>query len=72
MSLPPLGLSREVAAGYIGVSVTKFDQLVQRGAMPAPKQIDGRKVWDRRAVELSFAALPEAETSTYNEWDLAS
>lgn len=30
-SLPPRGLSREVASRYIGISVTKFDQLVQEG-----------------------------------------
>ena len=51
LSLPPRGLSREVASRYIGISVTKFDQLVQEGRMPAPKRIDGRKLWDRDALD---------------------
>ena len=51
LSLPPRGLSREVASCYIGISVTKFDQLVQEGRMPVPKRIDGRKLWDRDALD---------------------
>jgi hypothetical protein len=33
-SLPPRGLSRGQAAEYIGVGVTKFDELVNDGRMP--------------------------------------
>jgi hypothetical protein len=60
-SLPPRGLSREEAAAYIGVGATKFDQLVQRGDMPGPKRIDGRKVWDRRRLDSAFDALPSED-----------
>lgn len=56
---PPLGLCREDAARYIGVSPTKFDQLVADRRMPRPKRIDGRVVWDRRALEASFTDLPD-------------
>jgi predicted DNA-binding transcriptional regulator AlpA len=44
--VPRRGLSREEAAMYIGISPSKFDELVGDGRMPAPVKIDGRKVWD--------------------------
>lgn len=44
LSLPPIGLSREVAAAFIDVSPTKFDQMVADGRMPKPKHIDARRV----------------------------
>lgn len=68
-SLPPRGISREVAAALISVGVTKFDQMVGDGRMPAPKRIDGRKVWDRLAVEAAFSALPEDDNTAPNSWD---
>ena len=68
-SLPPRGLSREVAAALISVGVSKFDQMVGDGRMPAPKRIDGRKVWDRLAVEAAFSALPEDDATASNSWD---
>jgi hypothetical protein len=55
----PIGLSRVEAAAYIGVSATKFDQLVGDGRMPRPKRIDGRVVWDREVLRLTFKALPD-------------
>lgn len=55
----PRGMSREEAARYIGVGTTKFDELVARGAMPKPKRIDGRVVWDRFGLDMAFAALPD-------------
>ena len=52
-------LSRVLAAGYIGVSPTKFDQLVVDERMPKPKRIDGRVVWDIQALDLAFEVLPD-------------
>jgi predicted DNA-binding transcriptional regulator AlpA len=66
-NLEPLGLSREAAAQFIGVSVSKFDQMVEDGRMPGPKRIDGRKVWDRRRLEQAFVALPDEGEA--NPWD---
>lgn len=66
-SLPPRGLSRPCAAEYVGVGVTKFDELVSDGRMPAPRVIDTRKVWDRLEVDQYFAALPADMDS--NPWD---
>lgn len=55
----PRGLSREAASLYIGVGLTKFDEMVEDGRMPKPKRIDGRKVWDRFLLDTAFEALPD-------------
>lgn len=57
-SLPPIGLSRVMAAAYIDVSPSKFDEMVRDGRMPKPKHIDSRRVWYRLKLELAFAQLP--------------
>jgi excisionase family DNA binding protein len=58
-SYPPRGLGLEEAARYLGIGRTKFTELVDRGSLPRAKKIDGRKVWDRIALDLAFADLPE-------------
>jgi predicted DNA-binding transcriptional regulator AlpA len=58
-NLPPRGLCRSEAAAYIGVSPTKFDEMVADGRMPKPKRIDGRVVWDRHQLDIAFGALPD-------------
>jgi len=68
LSLAPRGLSRAQAAEYIGVGVTKFDEMVDDGRMPKPKRIDGRSVWDRMKLDEAFAALDD-EVGLRNEWD---
>jgi predicted DNA-binding transcriptional regulator AlpA len=65
--LVPRGLQREAAAGYVGISATKFDQLVSDGRMPKPRCIDNRKVWDRFDVDAAFAELPS--DGHQNPWD---
>jgi predicted DNA-binding transcriptional regulator AlpA len=65
--IEPRGLQREVAARYVGISPTKFDQMVLDGRMPHPKRIDGRKVWDRHALDEAFDELPTEAGE--NEWD---
>jgi predicted DNA-binding transcriptional regulator AlpA len=67
-SLPPRGLSRVQAAEYVGVGVTKFDEMVGDGRMPKPKRIDGRVVWDRIKLDEAFATLDD-EAGSKNEWD---
>ncbi|MBI1620096.1 helix-turn-helix transcriptional regulator [Aquamicrobium zhengzhouense] len=56
---PPRGLSRDEAARYIGVSASKFDQMVADNCMPRPKRLGGRVVWDRVALDMAFNALPD-------------
>jgi predicted DNA-binding transcriptional regulator AlpA len=50
-----------MAATYIGVSPTLFDEMVNDGRMPKPKLINSRTVWDRFALDDAFAALPSDE-----------
>ncbi|WP_316190546.1 hypothetical protein [Bradyrhizobium sp. SZCCHNS2096] len=66
ISLPPRGLSREQAAAYIGVSPSTFDKLVTEGAMPSPKRLRGRLVWDRKRLDACFDALDDGGE---NPWD---
>lgn len=56
-SLPPRGLCREAAAQYVGVSHSKFDQMVGNGRMPKAIRIDGRNVWDRNELDRAFDVL---------------
>lgn len=69
LPLEPRGLQREIAARYVGVSATKFDQLVSDGRMPHPKKVDHRLVWDRNALDLAFDRLPEDGPVEVNPWD---
>jgi hypothetical protein len=53
---------------YIGISPSKFDELVADGRMPGPVKIDSRKLWDIRHLDLAFDALP-AENPMPNSWE---
>ena len=70
-NLPPRGLNRVQAAAYIGVSATKFDEMIKDGRMPGPKRIDARVVWDRLALDNAFAALPDGDNRN-DVWDKCS
>ena len=68
--IPRRGLSREEAAMYLGISASKFDELVRDGRMPRPKRIDSRKIWDVRDLDVAFDALPsENPLSQGSSWD---
>jgi hypothetical protein len=56
---PPLGMDRDEAARYVGVGATLFDQMVADGIMPAAKRYRGRVMWNRVALEMAFADLPD-------------
>jgi excisionase family DNA binding protein len=68
-NLPPRGLSRSEAAAYLGIGTTLFDRMVQDGRMPKPKAIGDRKVWDLRALDRAFDALPSEGECEHNPWD---
>lgn len=44
MNLPPRGLSRSVAAAYIGVGGSKFNLMVREGSMPKPRVHGARRL----------------------------
>src|SRR6266436_4105069 len=66
--VPRRGLSRDEAAMYIGISPSKFDELVADGRMPGPVKIDSRKLWDIRYLDLAFDTLPR-ENPVSNSWE---
>jgi hypothetical protein len=67
-SLPPRGLNREQSAAYVGVSPSKFDEMVKDGRMPPPVAVDARRIWDRHTLDRAFNALVnEGERDT--SWD---
>jgi predicted DNA-binding transcriptional regulator AlpA len=70
-TVPFLGMSRTEAAAYIGVSPSKFDEMVMDGRMPPPKRIDTRCVWDSRQLSSAFDKLPGGADDDRNEWDEA-
>ena len=64
------GLARVDAAIYVGVGLTKFDEMVADGRMPPPRRVDGRKIWDVRELDASFEDLPHDQNpAPTNSWD---
>ena len=68
-NLPPRQISREAAAAYVGVSPTKFDQMVTDGRMPKPRKVDGRRLWDVRLLDICVDQLPMDGEANANPWD---
>jgi oxygen-independent coproporphyrinogen-3 oxidase len=66
----PLGLSRGAAAFLVGVSPTKFDQMVADGRMPRPFRIDGRVLWCLKKLEAAFDKLA-GDDETGERWRAA-
>lgn len=67
----PRGLGRIAAAAYVGISPSKFDQLVHERRMPPPRRIDARKIWDRLELDAAFEELPNEgrPPSEANDWE---
>ena len=64
------GLSEPEAALYVGLSASKFRELVRTGIMPRPRLIGRRRVWDIDDLDAAFKALPveggeECEADTW-------
>ena len=57
----PRLLNRVQAAFYIGVSATKFDELVRDGRMPRPIRLDARVLWDRQKLDEQLNELADCE-----------
>ena len=54
----PLGLNREQAAEFIGVSVSTFDRMVAAGERPRPRKARGCVRWDVAELVEAFRKLP--------------
>lgn len=57
----PRGLRRPAAADWVGMSPTKFDELVREGLMPRGKLVRGCRVWDRYELDIAFENLPDED-----------
>jgi predicted DNA-binding transcriptional regulator AlpA len=63
------GLGEIEAAAAVGVSASKFRELVRDARMPRPRRIDGRSVWDVDELRAAFKALPhEGESEKADTW----
>lgn len=67
------GLDRLQAAASVGISATLFDKLVTARAMPQPRVINSRRVWDVDELRAAFKALPKEGDSPRKDeaqsWD---
>ena len=54
----PIGLSAEEAAAFIGVAERTFAAAVEKGLMPGPRALLGRRLWDAEELKTAFHALP--------------
>ena len=63
------GLGEVEAAAAIGISASKFRNLVEDGRMPSPRRIDGRSIWDVDELRAAFKALPhDGEREEADSW----
>jgi predicted DNA-binding transcriptional regulator AlpA len=53
----PRLLSDDLAAAYVGLSVTTFRERVGLGKLPKPVRIGKRTLWDRRMLDRQVDAL---------------
>jgi hypothetical protein len=60
----PRGMRRETAAWWVGLSPSKFDELVEDGRMPPGVLVDGCRVWDRYQLDEAFNAIMSKSTTT--------
>ncbi len=52
------GLDECEAAVYLSLSPSFFRRLVEERAMPRPRVIGSRRIWDVEELDLAFKALP--------------
>jgi predicted DNA-binding transcriptional regulator AlpA len=69
LTLQRIGLSRQESATFIGIGVTKFDELVSAGIMPQPRKFGSRKIWVRAELEIALISIPANDNVKPNSWD---
>ena len=62
------GLPEVEAAAAVGVSVTKFRELVEGRRMPRPRKIDTRRIYDVDEIRAAFKALPHEDEVARSKW----
>lgn len=70
LAIPPRGLTREQAAGYLGLTTSAFDHWVRQSRIPGP--LPGTRRWDRSAIDSALDKLSGLTTtsapSAYDRW----
>lgn len=62
LNFAPAILGREVAAAYLALSVSSFEQLVREKQMPAPRLLSARRVgWLRTELDAWSEKRPTSE-----------
>jgi hypothetical protein len=67
INMNPRGLKRKVAAAYMGVSPTTFDEMRKDGTVAPPRKYRGNKIFDVRDLDDAYENLPTDEKP--NSWD---
>lgn len=66
--MTPRGMRADDAASYLGMSVTKFRELVDSKRMPKSFKVDGIVLWDRLDLDAAFDDLKRGgRPNTINE-----
>jgi predicted DNA-binding transcriptional regulator AlpA len=65
---PRRGLRRPAAAAYVGIGLSKFDQLVKAKRLPAPFNIDGCVLWDIRDLDSAIDDMKDAQSAPSDGW----
>lgn len=60
LTVPQLGVDREVAARMVGVGASLFQNMVADGRMPRPKAAGNRSIWLVTELQAALEALPES------------
>jgi len=63
------GLRADSAAAYLGMGKTKFLELVDKGTIPNPIDIEGIRIWDRFDLDAVLEAAKENIQSERNSFD---
>lgn len=59
MSYPPLLMKAKQAADYLGMSASKFQELVSAGRIAPPRECGGNVLWHRSDLEEFADSLPQ-------------
>ena len=59
-------MRRDEAAAALGISPTKFDELVADGRMPKPIKVDAMRLYDTEQVREAWLRIRDAEADNDN------
>lgn len=63
------GMTRSATAEYLGVSAATVDRWTEKGVIPAPVSVAGRRLWDRLKLDAVFD--DDAPLAPSEAWDEA-